>query len=216
MTTRLIIVRHGNNFTKEQTPLRVGARTDLPLVETERGTNVGKYLKMRTMIPDVVISAPLKRTMETARLAIAALDKDIDLIVDERFREIDYGPDEGKPEAEVVARIGQKALDEWERAAIVPDGWLVCVDDIISSWKKFADEIENVYANKTVMVVSSNGIIRFAPHLTGDFEKFSQEFNIKVGTGSVCILEKEKEDKNWRVIEWGTKPKDKLANLGSL
>ena len=45
-----------------------------------------------------------------------------------------YGPDEGKPETEVVARIGQKALDEWERAAIVPDGWLVCVDDIISSF----------------------------------------------------------------------------------
>ena len=45
MTTRIIIARHGNNFTKEQTPLRVGARTDLPLVETERGTNIGKYLK---------------------------------------------------------------------------------------------------------------------------------------------------------------------------
>jgi len=211
MTTRLIIVRHGNNFTKEQTPLRVGARTDLPLVETERGTNVGKYLKMRTIIPDVVFAAPLKRTTETARLAIAALDKDIPLFADNRFTEIDYGPDEGKPEDEVVARIGQKALEDWEREAIVPNGWLVSVDGIVNSWKLFADEIEHKYKDKNVMVVSSNGIIRFAPHLTGNFKKFTEDFNIKVGTGSVCILEKDENDKNWRVIEWGTKPKDKLA-----
>ena len=119
MTTRIIIARHGNNFTKEQTPLRVGARTDLPLVETERGTNIGKYLKMRTLIPAVVFAAPLKRTTETARLAIAALDKDIPLVTDSRFTEIDYGPDEGKPETEVVARVGQEAMDAWEREAIV-------------------------------------------------------------------------------------------------
>ncbi len=211
MTTRLIIVRHGNNFTKDQTPLRVGARTDLPLVETERGTNVGKYLKMKTLIPDVVFAAPLKRTTETARLAIAALDKDIPLLADNRFTEIDYGPDEGKPEDEVVARIGQKALEDWEREAIVPEGWLVSVEGIVNTWKTFADEIENNYNGKNVMVVSSNGIIRFAPHLTGDFKKFTEEFNIKVGTGSVCVLEKNEEDKYWRVIEWGTKPKDKLA-----
>ena len=73
MTTRIIIARHGNNFTKEQTPLRVGARTDLPLVETERGTNIGKYLKLKDMLPDVVFAAPLKRTMETARLALSLI-----------------------------------------------------------------------------------------------------------------------------------------------
>ena len=212
MTTRLIIARHGNTFTKDQTPLRVGARTDLPLVETERGTNVGKYLRMRTIIPDVVFVAPLKRTMETARLAIAALDKYFKLNVDDRFTEIDYGPDEGKTESVVIARIGQKAIEEWDRAGIVPDGWTVSVEGIIEQWKIFAKEIEEQYKNKTVMVVSSNGIIRFAPYLTGDFEKFSENFNIKVGTGSVCILEKDDGDENWRVVEWGTKPKDKLVD----
>ena len=71
MTTRLIIARHGNTFTKDQTPTRVGGRTDLPLVESERGRNIGKYLKLKDMLPDVVFAAPLKRTMETARLAVA-------------------------------------------------------------------------------------------------------------------------------------------------
>mgnify|MGYP000835541400 CR=1 FL=1 len=73
MTTRLIIARHGNTFTKDQTPTRVGGRTDLPLVESERGRNIGKYLKLKDMLPDVVFAAPLKRTMETARLAVAEM-----------------------------------------------------------------------------------------------------------------------------------------------
>ena len=212
MVTRIIIARHGNTFTKDQTPLRVGAGTDLPLVETERGTNIGKYLKMRTLIPVAVFAAPLKRTTETARLAIAALDKDIPLISDARFTEIDYGSDEGKTEDEVIARIGQEALDAWNANAIEPNGWNVSVDGIIQAWKDFAHEVEQNYRDKTVLVVSSNGIIRFAPYLTGNFEEFCNQFNIKVGTGSVCILEKEDGDKVWTVKEWGTKPKDKLVD----
>ena len=215
MTTKIIIARHGNTFTKEQTPLRVGAKTDLPLVETERGTNVGKYLKMRTLFPAAVFAAPLKRTTETARLAIAALDRDIPLLADNRFTEIDYGPDEAKTEDEVIARIGQKALDDWNRAAIVPDGWNVSVKGIIAAWEEFAREVEEKYHDKTVLVVSSNGIIRFAPYLTGDFKKFSENFDIKVGTGGVCILEKDDGDKYWRVTDWGIKPKDKLAQFAA-
>lgn len=210
MTTRIIIARHGNTFTKDQTPLRVGARTDLPLVETERGTNIGKYLKLNAFYPSVVFAAPLHRTMETARLAIAALDKDIPLVEDKRFVEIDYGPDEAKTEDEVIARIGQKALDEWNAKAVVPDGWNVSVKSIIKAWQDFAAEIENKYKDKTVLVVSSNGIIRFAPHLTGDFKKFAEQFDIKVGTGGICILEKESTDEHWKVKSWGVKPKEFL------
>ena len=140
------------------------------------------------------------------------MDKDIPLIADARFTEIDYGPDEGKTEDEVIARIGQEALDAWNANAIVPNGWNVSVDGIIQAWKDFAHEVEQNYRDKTVLVVSSNGIIRFAPYLTGNFEEFCNQFNIKVGTGSVCILEKEDGDKFWTVKEWGTKPKDKLVD----
>lgn len=211
MTTRIIIARHGNTFAKGQTPLRVGAKTDLPLVETERGTNVGKYLKKLVLYPSAVFAAPLHRTMETARLAIAALDRDIPLIEDNRFTEIDYGPDEAKTEEEVIARIGQKAMDDWNSSAVVPDGWNVSVNGIIKAWKDFAEEVERDYHGKNVLVVSSNGIIRFAPHLTGNFKKFAESFDIKVGTGGVCILEKEDGDKHWTVASWGVKPKEYLA-----
>ncbi len=213
MTTRIIIARHGNTFTKEQTPTRVGCRTDLPLVETERGTNVGRYLKTRNLIPVCVYSAPLKRTAETARLAIAAMEKDIPLEMDDSFVEIDYGPDENKTEEEVIARIGQDAIDKWNKEAVVPDGWKVSVDGIIKAWKGFASRVEKKHKGQNVLVVSSNGIIRFAPYLTGDFQKFSREHDIKVGTGSVCVFEKNDGDANWICTEWNTKPKDYFKSL---
>lgn len=205
MKTRIIIARHGNTFTKDQTPTRVGGRTDLPLVESERGTNVGKYLKFKNIIPDVVFAAPLKRTTETAKLAVAALGLDLPVVPNDEFTEVDYGPDENKTEDQVIARIGEEAIRLWNEQAIVPDGWKVSVDGLINTWQKFAAEVEENYAGKNVLLVSSNGVIRFAPYLTGNFEAFAKEHDLKVGTGSVCIFEKE-DGKQWVCSEWNTKP----------
>ena len=212
MTTRIIIARHGNTFTKDQTPTRVGGRTDLDLVESERGTNLGLYLKKFDLVPDMVYAAPLKRTTKTAKLAIEAIGKDIPFELDNSFVEIDYGPDENKTEDEVIARIGQEAIDKWNESAIVPDGWKVSVEGIIDAWNNFASKVEKKFKNKTVMVVSSNGIIRFAPYLTGDFEGFCLEHDIKVGTGNVCVFEKEEGDKHWKCTAWNIKPKKELEN----
>ena len=110
MTTRLIIARHGNTFTKDQTPTRVGGRTDLPLVESERGRNIGKYLKLKDMLPDVVFAAPLKRTMETARLAVAEMGLPLEVQAEDCFREVDYGPDETSPR--------KRLLPEWEKTPL--------------------------------------------------------------------------------------------------
>ncbi len=208
MTTRLIIARHGNTFRKGDVVTRVGGRTDLPLVEEEKGTNLGKCLKENKMIPDVVFAAPLKRTMETARLAIKAMEKDIPLIEENSFREIDYGPDENKPEEEVIARIGEKALSRWNRKAIVPDGWNVNPEELAKTWIKWGNKIEQEYHSQTVMIVSSNGIIRFAPHLTGEYDTFCKENGLKVGTGCFCVFEKEYNDLYWRCVGWNVNPKE--------
>lgn len=190
MTTRIIIARHGNTFNKGDIITRVGARTDLPLTETERGTNVGRYLKDRNLIPAKAFAAPLKRTVETAKLAIEAMGCTIPLELDESFREVDYGPDENKPEEEVIARIGQDALDKWNKDAIVPDGWKVDPQAIINNWLLWGEKAFKNFHNETILIVSSNGIIRFAPYLTGNFAEFTKEHDIKVGTGNVCIFEK--------------------------
>lgn len=205
MTTRLIIARHGNTFTKDQIPTRVGGRTDLPLVESERGTNIGKYLKLKNMLPDAVYAAPLKRTMETAGLAVAAMGEALVVQQEDCFREIDYGPDENKTEEEVIARIGEDAIRLWNEKAVAPEGWLVDVPELIQTWKRWADKIAEEYKNQTVMIVSSNGVIRFAPYITDDFDAFAQAHDIKVGTGCLCVFEKE-EGQPWVCKEWNLKP----------
>jgi Fructose-2,6-bisphosphatase len=203
MKKKLIIVRHGNTFRKGETPTRVGAKTDLPLVEEERGRSVGKYLLANDIIPSKVYAAPLKRTTETAKLAMEELGiKSAELKLSDDFVEIDYGPDENKTEDVVIERIGQPAIDLWNKKAIAPEGWVVDVDKIITAWQSFAD---NIADGETAMLVSSNGIIRFVPHiLDEDYDNFCNNHDIKVATGGVCIFEY--ENNRWTCKEWNAKP----------
>ncbi len=212
MTTRIIIARHGNTFTKDQTPTRIGGRTDLPLVEEECGTLVGEYLTDTGLIPQKVWAAPLKRTMETARLAVKAMGINLDVEEDNSFSEINYGPDENQTEDVVIARIGQEAIDKWNSEAIIPNGWKVDVQGTIDTWVALGKKVFNDHRDQNILVVSSNGVIRFAPYLTGDFKKFAAEHDIKVGTGCVCIFEKEDENTPWICKEWNLKPKKYFEN----
>jgi len=213
--TTLIIARHGNTFNPGDTPTRVGARTDLPLVEKgeDQGRALGCYLQENDLLPDVVYSSTLQRTRKMARLALKEAGKSLPVYALDIFDEIDYGPDENKPEDEVVARVGKDALKLWNEKAIVPDGWQVNPDEIIRNWQRFAHEITKTHDTvtnqvmdvaETVLVVTSNGIARFAPHITGNFDNFSQNFSIKLKTGSLGILRFSND--RWIVEDWNIVP----------
>lgn len=220
----LIIARHGNTFRKGETPTRVGSRTDLELVEEERGRGIGLYLTKLGMVPTRILAAPLKRTMGTAALAAEAAGCTCPVEPDHRFIEVDYGPDENKTEEEVKARLGvvdAKAegldpatmtaeeldargaaiIDRWNAEAIVPDSWKVDVEQICSNWQSLAAEVQD---GETLLCVSSNGTIRFAPVITGDYAGFCAENDIKVATGGVCIFTSE-DGSRWECREWGVK-----------
>lgn len=220
----LIIARHGNTFRKGETPTRVGANTDLELVEEDRGRGVGLYLKKLGLVPTRILAAPLKRTMGTAALAAEALGCICPVEPDHRFIEVDYGPDENKTEDEVKARLGADAarsegidpatltpeeldakgaaiIDQWNAKAIVPPGWKVDVQQICTNWHDLAGEVKD---GETLLCVSSNGTIRFAPCITGDYDAFCAEHDIKVATGGVCIFTSE-DGSAWSCREWGVK-----------
>lgn len=210
-TTRLIIVRHGNTFRPEETPTRVGARTDLPLVEQHKGLSIGRYLKDHNMIPNVIYAAPLLRTMQTAELVIQEIDMQTPIIPLDRFVEVDYGIDENKTEEEVQMRLGngdvemgKKIIEDWDKNGIVPHGWKVDPEQIIQTWKGFAEQ--KVPAHQTTLIVTSNGIIRFAPYLTGDFDGFAKKHKIKVAPGGVCIFERNDGEQDWTCSVWNIKP----------
>ena len=199
--TTLIIARHGNTFNKGDTPTRVGARTDLPLVESgkEQAMRIGAWLKDNSITPDIAYCSNLQRTKQTAKIALGTSEN---IIEDSMFNEIDYGPDENQTEDVVIARIGEDAIKQWDQSAIVPNGWQFDPQACIQNWKNFAEQI--VAKNYgTVFVCTSNGIARFAPHLTGDFDGFAQQHSIKLSTGAIGILEY--KTGQWVATEWNKK-----------
>ncbi len=204
--TTLIIARHGNNFDPGEEALRIGAKTDLPLSSSGRqqAKNIGYYLKQHKIKPTVIFCSELQRTQQTAALAMQTANIDLQPIVESQFNEIDYGPDEGKTTEQVIARIGNKALEDWENMAIVPNGWLTNVDNIIDNWRNFAQNILNKYPTDIVMVITSNGIARFAPYLTNDFLNFSQTHKIKLATGALAALTFNVGA--WHIDYWNEKP----------
>jgi probable phosphoglycerate mutase len=206
--TRLIIARHGNTFEPGETLRRVGARTDLPLVEKgrEQARALGRYLSRHRLIPDVVYASGLQRTQETAQIAIRESGVTNPVYVLDIFNEIDYGPDENKTEEEVIARIGAQALQDWDERAAVPPGWLAAPETIMENWRGFANHIRQHDDNETILVVTSNGTARFLPCILPPAaqEEFYAAHTIKIATGALCRLDHDGE--NWVVREWNVKP----------
>ena len=203
--TILIIARHGNTFEKGETPRRVGARTDLPLVDSGRiqARAIGHWLKQNKFYPEAVYSSQLQRTKETADIALKEAGYKEPVFPLAIFNEIDYGPDENKTEDAVIARIGAKAIEDWDDHATVPEGWKFDRQKCVEDWKNFAGHIVED-KQSCVMVVTSNGIARFAPHITGDFEGFKTAHPLKISTGAIGIFEY--VDGRWVVRAWNIKP----------
>lgn len=205
--TRLIIARHGNTFSKDEIVRRVGT-TDLPLVATglAQGRALGSYLKNHQLTPNIIITSQLKRAIQTAEQAQITMQTNLPIKTTAEFNEIDYGPDENQPEEDVIARIGTDALRAWESSAMVPMGWKVTPEDIIQTWLDVAGDILKHHQEQTVLIITSNGIARFAPYITGDFEAFHKKHSIKIATGALCVFEHTPETGKWECLQWNTKP----------
>lgn len=204
--TTLIIARHGNTFEDGERPRRVGVRTDLPLTEKgrEQARAIGRWLKDNNKKPDAVFCSRLRRTCETAEIAMIGAGCALHVQQEAMFNEIDYGPDENKTDEEVIARIGAQALKDWDERAVVPPGWKADPQEIARNWLAFGARLERDYSGCTILVVTSNGIARFAPHLTGNFAAFSAAHALKISTGALCVLESAAN--GWAVEAWNIRP----------
>lgn len=161
----LLIARHGNTFDAGEILLRVGRGTDIPLSNSGRlqAMSLGQYLQQHHPEIAVVYTSTLQRTKATAEIALQTMGSHVTIHSTPLLDEIDYGPDEGKPETDVVARLGETALAAWDQDNIVPQGWIVNPEHIKNTWCEFAQEMEQVFPEQTILVVTSNGTARFAP-----------------------------------------------------
>ncbi len=204
--TILIVARHGNTFEPGEAPRRVGARTDLPLTAKgiEHGRNLGAYLKKINLLPDRIYTSNLLRTRQMATEILNVTGLQVTPQQSDIFNELDYGPDENKTEDHVIARLGEQAMADWEEKAILPPGWSPDTQTIIARWKDFADTLTDERPGGTTLIITSNGIARFALTLPGHFEETGRQFGLKLATGAFGILEH--DGLNWEVQDWNVRP----------
>lgn len=156
---RIFIIRHGNTFESSATACRIGAGTDIPLVESGRAQadRLGHWFADQGLPVRSLHSSPLQRAQETAARIGSVIGHAPDGALS-WLNEIDHGPDEGRPEPQVIARIGAQALADWDERGIAPDGWTVDADARIAAWQRwFAHGGEGVD-----LLITSNGAARFA------------------------------------------------------
>lgn len=209
----LVVVRHGNTFAPGETPRRVGAGTDIPLVASgeAQARAVGVALAAAGLSPDRVLTGPLKRARRTAALLLEAFEAPPSPELAPFLDEIDHGPDENRPEAEVTARIGEAAIAAWDRDGIAPEGWTVRREERIAAWRETVAEASRAGPGTTVLV-TSNGAARFVllafPQLAADTGADTPALGaagLKLRTGAWGRI-RVAPDGTLTLVEWNVRP----------
>ncbi|MEJ7933284.1 histidine phosphatase family protein [Sphingobium sp. AN558] len=197
MTRRVFVIRHGNTFESSASARRIGAGTDIPLVASGRvqADRLGKWFAAEGLTVRRLLSSPLLRARETADRIGAAIGHSIDGAMS-WLNEIDHGPDEGRSEAETLARLGPQALIAWDEKGIAPSGWRVDAESRIAAWRAyFAEPGEG-----SDLLVTSNGAARFALLALG-----LPLVSLKLRTGAFGELSVEGGG-TVRLIRWDERP----------
>ena len=180
--TKILLARHGNTFGPGDTPVWVGAKEDLPLVESgeAQATALGTALAEAGLMPGRIVCGPLKRTRRAADIVAALTGFSGAPEIDDRLKEIDYGSWGGKSNDEIVAEFGQDALDTWDKHHRRPEGADWSPDEATLKDNALA-AMRDAAAVPLTLVITSNGVLRYMHGaLTG------ADGNAKVKTGHIC------------------------------
>lgn len=202
--TRLYIVRHGNTFEAGEPPRRIGSRTDLPLTPTglQQADALGRWFRSAGVQFGRAFSSKLVRARASAEAIIARQPHPL-VVEDAPFLlEIDHGPDEDKPEAEVVARIGRSAIELWDSNLVAPTGWDVGAPWRIAAWNDFAAQV-GARADESILLVTSNGAARFALAAFG--LNRGDNRSAKLRTGAYGLIEVDGGGA-FRLVDWDRRP----------
>jgi probable phosphoglycerate mutase len=143
----------------------------------------------------------------------------------EFLTELDYGGDDGKPEDDIILRlgivenpsaitpatslddlraVGKAALKRWDSEAILPRGWDFLAgraEKLEQDWQDFAGMLLDKYAGKTVVAVTSNGIARFSKAILPPGKL--PEGSLKLATGAFGVYEFDGNE--WQCVQWNVR-----------
>ena len=153
---KLYVVRHGETIWNVEN--RVQGVTDIPL--TDQGRLDATLLKdlVKDINIDVVISSPLERAIETAKILT---DGKMPINTDDRIKERDWGLNEG-------ANIDE--VDRWDCWDVILNTRvqnIESVQDFMYRVSSFLEDIKVRYKDKNVLVVTHSAVIRVIHYMLG-------------------------------------------------
>ena len=150
----LYVVRHGETIWNVEK--KVQGITDIPL--TEKGRKEAEELQelISTLNIDVVISSPLERARETAKILV---NNSIPINTDDRIKERDWGMNEG-------ALID--TVDKWDCWDVILNTKvqnIECIQDFMYRVSSFIEDIKIRYKNSNVLIVTHSAVSRVIHYL---------------------------------------------------
>jgi probable phosphoglycerate mutase len=183
---KLLLARHGNTFEDGVEPYMVGRNEDPPLTAKgeAQAEALAACLQRSGVKPDVVFCGPLKRTRRMASIVASTLALPQPVIA-ASLTELDYGTWSGLTAGDIKARFGLSEYEAWEHHSIMPAnrGWQPDTAQLLQDLYLWIDTLPET---GTALAITSNGILRFLPHVLGIPESALPTANLKVKTGHLC------------------------------
>ena len=147
---KLYVVRHGE--TEWNILKKMQGSADIPL--NEHGKEQAQQTKsnLENIRFDIIFCSPLIRAKQTAE--IINIDRDLDIMFDDRLRERNYGEFEG---------MGKSSFDYnsfWSYNKNLKYTKAENVQDFFKRIYNFLDEIKMNYSNKNILVVCHAGVTK--------------------------------------------------------
>ncbi len=197
---KILFARHGNTFGPNDPVVWVGSGSDLPLVEKglAQAHRAADYLAAHDLRPSAVYAAPLLRTRRFAEIVCEDLALPPPQL-DARLNEIHYGPWEGASTEKIAAdSVRHQALEAWQQADVWPDalGWQTTQQQVLDNLAAVLEQVRRS-GGDSPLVVSSNGILRFAPRLLQ--AAYPGSYQLKTGALG-CV---DQTETGWAIRFWG-------------
>lgn len=183
MTTRIILVRHGE--TESSRERRFAGATDVDLNDTGREQAAALARRLRQVRIDAMHVSPLTRCRQTAEAVTEVTGRKATIVDD--LRECHFGDWENLTLTEVVERWSED-LQRWAGdETIAPPGG-ECWADLGVRVAKWWDEATARYEGRTVLAVTHGGpILSLARHVTKAPREAMDAFLVE--TASVSVIQ---------------------------
>jgi broad specificity phosphatase PhoE len=201
MRRLVVLCRHGNTFNAGEKVVMVGAGQDLALtvVGKTQAASVGQALKQVGLIPQRVVAGPLRRTREFAEIVAELVGGSLNVTIDNRLTELDYGAWAGLSDEEIRQQWGDELLGRWQSEGVRPTGVT-----FTPSEEQLEGEVREMLRELAIcegitFLVTSNGRLRECARILSGVPT-------KVRTGHLCLLEVLPSG-SWKVVCWDCDPR---------